>query len=686
MKNCIFLLAFFAGVASADQGVTRSTVYRVLEETGLIDASGTPTGGGATPTLNAVLTQGASTGGKNLNITAGDLVLFGGATSAFPALKRSGTTLQARLGNDAEFAPVQLFSLTGPTSDTFYIRSPSAAFANDVRVQGGSGANGNGAYIDLQGSGSDALEAAGGDRTGTNQSAVARFMTGSSTGTGTASIEFWAAAPGTTGTSSNSQSKVAMIREGGSFVLNATGSSLAQNSTRGFTYLPRCATGAPSGTPVSFTGAGATVIGGDNHLYSELTSGAFSRIDLGTDSTPTFTSLTLTSGLTLTGTTITGAPTWSSSQAITLSTAAQTNITSVGTLSGLTLAAAGVANWSGRARLSSSADGIIELENAAATDFTRLCFGGTTASFPSLKRSTTSLHARLADDSGFASFQANDITANGNVNVTAQLLMTTSTNLVWNSDTSLTRLSATTLQVGDGGVNASGVLLATQFGISTRSRITCGTDGHLNLTDNAGTSFIRLNLGPSTSSFPSIKRNAAKIDIRLGDDSGYADLTASNILANGNLQCNASTSLVGRITVYNNISAVGLGVPAIYGQGRFNAQTGAKASVATYTPAADGSFDVCANVLITTATSHTFTVTCTYTDEGNTARTATLSFMRVAGGTPDTSIVNANGAVPYQGIPIRIRAKASTAITIQTVGTFGTVTYNVEGTIIQVSA
>lgn len=49
--------------------------------------------------------------------------------------------------------------------------------------------------------------------------------------------------------------------------------------------------------------------------------------------------LTVASGqtLTLTGATVAGTPTWSSSQAITLSTAAQPNITSVGTLTGLTM-------------------------------------------------------------------------------------------------------------------------------------------------------------------------------------------------------------------------------------------------------------------------------------------------------------------------------------------------------------
>lgn len=50
----------------------------------------------------------------------------------------------------------------------------------------------------------------------------------------------------------------------------------------------------------------------------------------------------------------------------------------------------------------STLDGIIQLRNNNNDGFDRLQFGGTTASFPSLKRSTTELHARLADDSGYA--------------------------------------------------------------------------------------------------------------------------------------------------------------------------------------------------------------------------------------------------------------------------------------------
>ena len=61
--------------------------------------------------------------------------------------------------------------------------------------------------------------------------------------------------------------------------------------------------------------------------------------------------------------------------------------------------------FSSRSRLSSPADGVIRFSNNALADFGRLQFGGTTSSFPALKRSSTTLQARLADDTAFASVQ-----------------------------------------------------------------------------------------------------------------------------------------------------------------------------------------------------------------------------------------------------------------------------------------
>lgn len=152
-----------------------------------------------------------------------------------------------------------------------------------------------------------------------------------------------------------------------------------------------------------------------------------------------------------------------------------------------------------------------------------------------------------------------------------------------------------------------------------------------------------------------------------------------------NLTPQTGVAISKTITTYNAVATTGWGVPAIYASGRSTAQTAAVASVATYTVGvADGSFEVSANVLVTTATLHSFTATIAYTDEGNTARTVTMQFSTLAGAFV-TAMTNAQGTVPYEGVPLHIRCKASTAITIATTGTFTTVTYNVEGSIRQIA-
>ncbi|HXB11719.1 MAG TPA: hypothetical protein VNZ45_07020, partial [Bacteroidia bacterium] len=166
-------------------------------------------------------------------------------------------------------------------------------------------------------------------------------------------------------------------------------------------------------------------------------------------------------------------------------------------------------------------------------------------------------------------------------------------------------------------------------------------------------------------------------NLRIGD--ATAPTATLDVL--GKMTVNSS----GLITKHNNVATAGWGVPSIYGYGRSTAQTAAVASVATYTVgAADGSFIVSANVLVTTSTTHSFSVQMTYTDEGNTSRTVTFNVQQL-GGTLVTSITNVTGASAYEGIPLHIRAKAATVITILTSGTFTSVTYNVEGVITQVA-
>ncbi len=175
-------------------------------------------------------------------------------------------------------------------------------------------------------------------------------------------------------------------------------------------------------------------------------------------------------------------------------------------------------------------------------------------------------------------------------------------------------------------------------------------------------------------------------------DTAYLDLSSSganpiDFWSNGSKVASISTtgalSLNAKVASYNNIATAGQGVPSIYAAGNAVAQTAAATSICTFTPAADGDFEISGNVLVTTATTHAFTMTCAYTDEGGSARTKTLSFELVAGGALSTVVTAANGTVPYMGNVVHIRAKQTTAITVQTTGTFTTVVYNARAAIRQ---
>lgn len=211
---------------------------------------------------------------------------------------------------------------------------------------------------------------------------------------------------------------------------------------------------------------------------------------------------------------------------------------------------------------------------------------------------------------------------------------------------------------------------------TTANLLTVGTSAHSGIVvDNLGQMhFIRQSDG---------------VELGIISTDGQGTFTFNTVYG---LNFNAITSiggfqplnLSGVIGQYKFVSTAGLGVPAIYASGRQEAVSAAAASaIATYTPTADGSFIVSGNVLVTTAGSIAATMTCAYTSEDGSSRTQTMPFTNLAG-TSLTAIAFANGAVPYEGLPLRIRAKANTTITVQTAGTFTASVYNCEADIIQV--
>lgn len=132
-----------------------------------------------------------------------------------------------------------------------------------------------------------------------------------------------------------------------------------------------------------------------------------------------------------------------------------------------------------------------------------------------------------------------------------------------------------------------------------------------------------------------------------------------------------------------SVSCLGRTVPMLAGYGRLENQAAAIASLARVDVphSADQSYEIGGNVLVRTATTHAFTMACAYTDTQGNARVLTLTFGLLAGGVTTTSIANANGTVPYHGVPVRIRAKKGTSVIVSTTGTFTTVAYDAEASI-----
>ena len=225
--------------------------------------------------------------------------------------------------------------------------------------------------------------------------------------------------------------------------------------------------------------------------------------------------------------------------------------------------------------------------------------------------------------------------------------------------------------------NLSTGVLTTTYGMSVALASNAGTIG-----STYGLYVGDVTTGTQTNQAYSFYAEDVNARNYFGGNVGLGDVSPAALLTVGNGDLFQVTS-TGNVAAYRGVATTGWGVPAIYGNGRSTAQTAAVASVATYTVgAADGSFQVNANVNVTTSTTHDFTVTVAYTDEGGTARTQTMTFAQLAG-TLITNITDVTGAGPYAGVPLRIRADNATAITCATVGTFTSLTYNVECSIEQ---
>jgi hypothetical protein len=232
--------------------------------------------------------------------------------------------------------------------------------------------------------------------------------------------------------------------------------------------------------------------------------------------------------------------------------------------------------------ITTNADGVLKLANNAGTDFNRLQLGGTTSSFPSIKRNGTAIDIRLADDSNFASLNTNSQTITSTISLsagatnprieniaytinnsgaqtgTATGIFLNATETALNGQThnlmdlqrdgvsrfSVSRtgigiFSAGISQIPELTMNNSGI-----FAFSGRARIKSPSTNAVMFQDNTETSASNLILGLQTSSFPMLKRNGTAIDFRLADDSAFAPINAGATTIKGSGSTSATTSLL----------------------------------------------------------------------------------------------------------------------------------------------
>jgi hypothetical protein len=251
------------------------------------------------------------------------------------------------------------------------------------------------------------------------------------------------------------------------------------------------------------------------------------------------------------------------------------NAVSLGDITAVNFLTASTAGlfFGARSFIASPADGNLKVSNQAGTDFGLLQFGGTSSSFPALKRSTTGLLLRLADDSNYSFLRASSLLADSlnfsNFVGTSKILGGTTGTVIRNNADNADNLlisdlgAVTTRSTFQSG--ASIVAEATSsITWSGRSVLKSPSDGTLTLLNNAASGFTMLQFGGTTSSFYAVKQGLVgglpALRVRLADDSADAGVQCSQLLVGtggistqGTLVCSD-----GPVSAFTDVSAGGV--------------------------------------------------------------------------------------------------------------------------------
>lgn len=165
----------------------------------------------------------------------------------------------------------------------------------------------------------------------------------------------------------------------------------------------------------------------------------------------------------------------------------------------------------------------------------------------------------------------------------------------------------------------------------------------------------------------------AKINVSADTTAGVFTFTAPS---SGTFSFNKT------ISSYNGITTAGLGVGVPVAAANITAQS-SNATITSYAnPATDADFYVSGQLSVTASTTLVTTITCTYTDVSNVARTMVMPSQPLSGTFTAAGAITGAGASIWETPVMHIRAKASTTITLLTsAGTFTGVTYSASGVI-----
>lgn len=112
--------------------------------------------------------------------------------------------------------------------------------------------------------------------------------------------------------------------------------------------------------------------------------------------------------------------------------------------------------------LRSPADGVATFLNGGESTFNRINLGGTTSSFPAIKRNAAQIDFKLADDSTFATISSGGLNVNGNsITLVGAIGNTSAMRMDAGATTGLLRLSTTSVNIGGNTTNNASALLQT---------------------------------------------------------------------------------------------------------------------------------------------------------------------------------------------------------------------------------